>query len=234
VVNETRSNHDLQDILGHPIQAHWFNVAHAAVPDVRLCLNENSVLEAGTKADFFYSELKFLQDQHAPLGGIGLQGHFGWNPTPPEVLMQRLDRFASFGLPIEVTEYDINVTDEQLQADYTRDLMTVLYSHPAVEGFIMWGFWDPRQWLNNSPMYRADWSLKPAGQVLMDLMFHQWWTNTAATTDGKGAAVVRGFLGNYQLDCTANGETATAKASLSRDGTSVVLTLQPATAKGSP
>ena len=152
VVNETKTNHDLQDLLGHAVLAHWFGVAHEAAPGVPLFLNENSVLESGTKADFFFSELKYLQDQAAPLGGIGLQGHFAWNPTPPVVVLQRLDRFAAFNVPIDVTEFDMNVSDEKLQADYTRDLMTAVFSHPSADGIIMWGFWDTKHWLPNSPL----------------------------------------------------------------------------------
>ncbi len=221
VFNETRSNHDLIDALGHSILPHWFEVAHAAIPTVRLFLNENSVLETGTKADFFYSELKYLQDQKAPLGGIGLQGHFGWNPTPPPVVIQRLDRFATFGVPIEVTEFDVNVSDEKFQADYTRDLMTAVFSHPATSGIIMWGFWDSKHWLNNAPLYRKDWSLKPSGQAWMDLVFHQWWTNTSAVTDASGHCGARGFLGDYEIQVKHGSADVTVKAKLTANGSTV-------------
>jgi endo-1,4-beta-xylanase len=226
VVNETRTNHALQDILGHAVLAHWFDVAHKAVPDVPLYLNENSVLETGTKADFFFSELSYLRDQNAPLGGIGLQGHFGWNPTPPAVILQRLDRFAAFNVPIEVTEFDVNVSDEQLQADYTRDMMTAVFSHPSTDSIIMWGFWDARHWLGNSPLYRKDWTLKPAGEAWMDLVFHQWWTNTKATTDSTGKCAVRGFLGDYAITVKRGDSTVTAKAKLTAAGTSVQVVFQ--------
>jgi len=225
VVNETRTNHDLQDVLGHQALAHWFNVAHEAVPDTRLVLNENSVLETGTKADFFFSELKFLQDEHAPLGGIGLQGHFAWNPTPPAVLIERLNRFGAFGVPIEVTEFDVNVSDETLQADYTRDMMTAVFSHPSADAIIMWGFWDPKHWLSNAPLYRKDWTLKPSGEVWMDLVFHQWWTNTQATTDINGRSVVRGFLGDYEITVTRGGVVQTVKTTLPRGGNGVQVVL---------
>jgi endo-1,4-beta-xylanase len=225
VVNETKTNHDLQDVLGHSILPHWYEVAHAAIPNVPLFLNENSVLETGTKVDSFYAELKYLQDEKAPLGGIGLQGHFAWNPTPPAVVVQRLDKFAAFGVPIEVTEFDVNVSDEKFQADYTRDLMTAVFSHPATSGIIMWGFWDTKHWLGNSPLFRRDWTLKPSGQVWMDLVMHQWWTNTTATTDVSGHCQARGFLGDYDIEVKHGAAHRSVKAKLTNSGATVQVVL---------
>ena len=32
--------------------------------------------------------------------------------------------------------------DEEMQADYTRDFLTLAYSHPTVVGVQLWGFWE--------------------------------------------------------------------------------------------
>ena len=61
----------------------------------------------------------------APLGGIGFQCHYDHDKfTPPERILKGLDRFARFNKPIDVTEFDFDTDDEQLQADATRDLLT--------------------------------------------------------------------------------------------------------------
>jgi len=122
---------------------------------------------------------KGLIARNAPLDGIGLQGHFATALTSPDDLMTLLDRFGAYK-ELWVTEYDITITDFLLAGDYTRDFMTVLYSHPAVAGFVMWGFWDGAHSKKNAPLFTQDWKLKPAGVAYYDLVFNQWWTCTGA------------------------------------------------------
>ena len=46
------------------------------------------------------------------------------------------------GVPVWVTELDVNMDDFSDCAQAYEDLLRVLFSHPVVEGIIMWGFWD--------------------------------------------------------------------------------------------
>jgi hypothetical protein len=104
--------------------------------------------------------------------------------------------------------------------------MTAVFSHPSTSGVIMWGFWDTKHWLGNSPLFRRDWTLKPSGQVWMDLVFHQWWTNTTATTDASGKCEARGFLGDYEIEVKHGSTDQTIKAKLTAAGTAVKVVLQ--------
>lgn len=45
-------------------------------------------------------------------------------------LFKRLDRYAAFEEDLEIAEFDINTMDKALQADYTRDFMTAVFSVP--------------------------------------------------------------------------------------------------------
>jgi GH35 family endo-1,4-beta-xylanase len=228
VVNEPYSNHMLQDILSSYAMVRWFRLAHEADPSARLFINDFGVLEArgrGTRhQNGYYRTIKYLIDEGAPLGGIGLQGHFSSGLASPAKLLETLNRFAAFGLPLEVTEFDVDTTDEQLQADYTRDFMTVVFSHPAVEGFVMWGFWQGAH--RNAALYRNDWSIKPNGQVYNDLVFHRWWTDESGSTDGNGVYATRGFLGDYEIDVAKGAAKVTTDATLTRPGTTVTVRLR--------
>ena len=73
-----------------------------------------------------------------------MQSHFT-DPQAPENMLKILDEYGKYGLPIKLTEYDFNTFDEALAGDYMRDILYVAFSHPAVEGFLMWGFWDAWQ-----------------------------------------------------------------------------------------
>jgi hypothetical protein len=90
----------------------------------------------------------------------------------------------------------------------------------------MWGFWDPRHWLGNSPLFRKDWSLKPSGQAWMDLVFNQWWTKVRTATNSEGACQTRGFLGDYSITAEHGGKSATIKAKLVSTGVSVRVVLK--------
>ena len=203
VLNEPYTNRNLIDILGVAEMAAWFKQAKEFDPQARLFINDFGILSARglNKAHqgHYFETIRFLLDHGAPLEGIGMQGHFG-APTPPEKMLEILDRFATFGKPIRITEFDFETSDEQLQAEFTRDLLTVCFSHPKVDAFLMWGFWEGRHWKPKGAMLRRDWSPKPNFEVWRDLVHKQWWTDTAGTTGPDGLFRARAFLGDYSIE----------------------------------
>ena len=50
----------------------------------------------------------------------------------------------------------------------------------------------------------ADMTPKPAYQELMKLVKEEWWTELDAKTDPTGSASFRGFLGDYEIEVTAD------------------------------
>jgi hypothetical protein len=48
-----------------------------------------------------------------------------------------LERYSGAfpGVVFKITEFDVDTEDESLQADYTRDLLTLVFSHPQAAGF---------------------------------------------------------------------------------------------------
>lgn len=229
VINEPYTNHDLMRILGDDEMIAWFKLARHYDPDVNLYLNDYAILSGGgldkAHQDHFEKTLRFLKNGGAPITGLGMQGHFGGTPTPPERMLAILDRFAALGLDISITEHDIDTEDEQLQADFTRDFLTTVFSHPSVVAILTWGFWENSHWRPNGAYYRKDWSLKPAGQVWLDLVKNTWWTRAALTTADDGTARTRGFLGDYEVTVTHNGVTKTVPAKLTPSGATLTIRL---------
>ena len=243
VVNEPFTNFDVQAALtgiprdGAPdwIERHaatlapWFRAAQTADPGARLYINDYSILSSGGRdtahQDHYFATIRELLRLGAPVQGIGLQSHFDENLTPPARMIEILDRFATLGLPLQGTEHDVNVFDERLHADFTRDYLTVMFSHPSVTGVLTWGFWEKRHWIPNAAYYRSDWSLRPAGQVWQDLVRKQWWTDTTLRTGPGAEAGVRGFLGEYEIVVRSGDVEKTVTARLGADGTKVVVAL---------
>lgn len=228
-LNEPFDNHDLLDILGKEAAVDWFKTARQVDPSPKLFINDYSILSggAGTTAhrDYYDHFIKLLVDKGTPFEGIGMQGHFGNSLTGPEDMLAILDRFAKYNKEIWITEFDVTLEDEELVGKFTRDFYTTLFSHPAVGGIVMWGFWDPDHWKNNAPMYRKDWSLKPSGKAIEDLVLHEWRTNVQGKTDEAGAYQARGFLGDYEVIAESGGRQKAVKAVLRAPGTQVQITL---------
>ena len=228
VVNEPFVNDDLLKILGEEAMADWFRLAHAADPDAKLYLNETSVPTSppnDVRYTTLYNRAKMIKDLGAPIHGVGMQAHFGQNVQPPEQLLKIYDRFAELGLPVRITELDLDIGDEDLQTAYWRDFLTASFSHPNINGIMIWGFYEPNHWRPVAAMYKKDWSPRPIAGVWKELLFKQWWTDTTITTAADGKASVRGFLGDYELTATAGEKTVTQKASIDSAGQTVTLQL---------
>jgi endo-1,4-beta-xylanase len=224
VVNEPYLNNDLMHILGDGRLADWYKLTAKMDPSPRLYLNETDVpnaLPRDHRYDALYDRVRALQQEGAPIGGIGMQAHFGDLLTAPVDLLTIYDRFAKLGIPIRITELDINVADEQLQADYFRDFLTTSFSDPEINGILLWGFWASQHWRPEAALFRTDWSLKPNGRVWKDLVLGKWWTNANGTSAADGTYSTRGFWGDYELIVTAGQHSRTVKISLPQQGYAV-------------
>jgi hypothetical protein len=131
-----------------------------------------------------------------------VQGHVGRQPRDPVEVLSDLDMFKSTGLPVQITEFDINTPDEALQADYTRDFLIACYNHPAITGFTMWGFWEPAHWKPDAAMFRKDWTAKPNAAVWRSLVLNEWRTMVNGNSDANGEVKARGHFGVYEITVT--------------------------------
>ncbi|MBX9852955.1 MAG: endo-1,4-beta-xylanase [Cytophagaceae bacterium] len=205
VLNEPFTNTDLQKLLGDKAMVEWFKTADAMTHDsVKLYINDFGILSDGGNnklhQDHYYNTIKYITSNGAKINGIGFQGHFGWQLTSPQKVWSLLDRYGELASELQVTEFDIDITDEELQAEYTRDFMTTFFSHPKTSGFMIWGFWEGRHWRPNGAMYRKNWTAKPNLKVWQDLIYNKWWTKEEKKPDATGAFKIRGFLGEYQYE----------------------------------
>ncbi len=229
VVNEPFINHDVMDILGDSVMVDWYNKVAALDPDPRLILNEYNIIMGGGRPDFqenFESVISYLQSEGAPLGGIGMQCHFDENLTGIPKVLEILDRFEVFGLPIQITEFDVAIRDEDLQARYLEDFYTAVFSHPATDKIVMWGFYEKVMWKPLAALVRSDWSHKPNYDVYMDLLYNQWWTPDFTGIPGAdGALEIRGFNGYYDISVEMQDSTYTFRDRLIEHDT--ILDLSP-------
>lgn len=211
VLNEPYTNHDLMDLFDPEIMVDWFKTAREVMPDVGLYFNDFSNQDQTTDAkhvQHFEDTTRFLLDHGAPVTGLGLQAHIGGQPNAPGNVLATLDRYWNeFKLPVRITEFDVRTSDEELQADYTRDFFILAFSHPSVVGIQLWGFWEQSHWIPIAAMYRDDWSEKPNAAVYKSLVLDKWRTRADATTDTDGSLKTRGFFGDYRVTVEVGGES---------------------------
>ena len=231
VINETRDGTYLPSIAADGLFVDTVKQAKKFSGDVPLYINEYGIINNGgtnsASVDFYKSVISQMIKQGAAFDGIGIQGHFGAGLTNPARVYEILDEFAAFGVPLQITEFDVDTEDEIAQANYTRDIMTIAFSHPAMDAFIVWGWWEGDHWKPNAAMMRKDWSSKPNHDAWRDLVFNQWWTDETLESDAKGEARLSAFLGDYKVTVKHKGKTITQTQALvdAQDGKSLVFTI---------
>ncbi len=186
--------------LGDAIIKDMADWAKQGNPRALLYLNEQgSLASGGRNADKYVTLIKKTLGQGAKIDGIGCQGHFGGMFDSGKV-QSTLDRLAQFDLPIKITEYDFNTSDEQAKAKHLRDFYTICFAHPAVEGILMWGFWEGAHWRPGAALWKRDWSETPAAKAYRDLVFNKWWTKQSGKADSDGIYRTRAFYGKYSVE----------------------------------
>ena len=211
VINEPYSEKDIMAILGDEVMADWFKRVRQNDSAVKLYLNDYAILSGGgsdtKKQDYYYNLVKYIDEKGGKVDGIGMQGHFGSDLTSITKVYSILERFATLGKEIKITEHDINVSQRAVQAEYTRDFMTIVFSHEAVKSFLSWGFWADSHWLPDGAFFNSDWIIRPHGEAYKELVFNQWWTKkTDKTTDSQGNVSFEGFLGTYKYTVKSGGK----------------------------
>lgn len=217
VLNEITTNRDLEYTFqgdpgyptGREIYRDVFQKLDDVDPNTKTYYNDYvTISQANAGGGLYDLKKQFIHemiDAGVKLDGIGFQGHIGGFPTSINAVYNILEDFHNtFGLKAKITEYDTNpAMSDDLCATYLRDFLTIIFSHESTDGFMMWGFWDGAHWHQNAPMFRQDWSLKPAGQTFIDMVFNEWWTNASGQTDPSGEFKVRGFKGKYKISVDA-------------------------------
>jgi GH35 family endo-1,4-beta-xylanase len=176
-----------------------------SLTDLPMVVNEDHLFGPGSQGDETYHYIAALQRDGYKVDALGNQAHLkeSFLPSPEEVLAFT-DRFAAIVPRQIITEFDVfTVGDEELAADYTRDLLIAVFSHPAYSGFLWWGFWEGSHWQPSSASWNKDWSIRQRGEVLREWLGKHWRTEVELTTDENGLARWRGFPGHY--DAAANG-----------------------------
>ena len=194
-----RFQKDLRDVFGENVYRDLL-AEQSKATDSALIINE--ALFDNTREDAFFELMTYLQKgRRIKADGIGFQSHYTvQNLRGMEDLWRRYERFAPLVDRMVVTEYDLVCNDDQLHADYLRDILTLTFSHPKMTGFVNWGFWAGDHWKPEGTLIRKDWKERPAVSAWRDLVKNKWWTVKSTETDEDGKALIEAaFYGVYEI-----------------------------------
>jgi endo-1,4-beta-xylanase len=161
------------EIIGEDYIERAFEFAHEADPDALLFYNDYNESNP-EKREKIYKLVKSLVEKGVPIHGIGLQAH--WNLVNPslEDIRTAIERYASLGLKLHLTELDLSVfnfedkrtdltepTSEmlELQAERYHQVFQLLRQYREhITSVTFWGAADDYTWLSDFPVRgRKNW-----------------------------------------------------------------------------
>jgi len=208
VNNEMLHGHFFEQRLGVGIRDRMFRWCREANPDSVLYVNDYDIL-IGRDVDAYVEQIREFQSIGTPVDGIGVQGHFWGKAIPVEEVRESFRKLAELKLPIKVTEFDFYHEDPEKQAEGLKQLYTIAFAQPEVNGILMWGFWEGRHWRPNAAPWKKDWTPTPTAEMYRKLVFDDWWTKWEGEADENGKVELRAFYGIHRV--TVDGESREVK-----------------------
>lgn len=101
----------------------YFRWAHEADPAAVLILNDFNNETKNSVSDAMYDYIKAAKARGVPIGGIGMQLHIDASrPPQKQAIIENMNRFAEIGVPVYVTEFDINTNTVEGDKEYKQQL----------------------------------------------------------------------------------------------------------------
>lgn len=162
------------DALGGYGETGWdwvvtsFELARKYFPRSKLHLNDYKLLLSGSTAQSYLRVVKILKERKL-IDGMGMQAHF-LELAKPETVQNNLELLAEAGLPLYVTEFDIDLPNNRRQADQWAALFPIFYEHPAVKGITLWGSMEGVMWQKHGFLIKKDGSWRESMVWLDDYL----------------------------------------------------------------
>lgn len=121
-----------------------FQKARQYCPGAELHLNDYGIL-GNKRSTTQYIEIINILNSQGLIDGIGLQAH-GLEYARDNSILSSLNDLADTGVPIYISELDLEFENDQDQLNRYQSLWPLLYEHPAVQGITLWGYINGRHW----------------------------------------------------------------------------------------
>jgi endo-1,4-beta-xylanase len=145
------------DALGGAGETGWdwvvwsFERARELFPNAKLLINEYNILCCASERERYLEIVGILQERGL-IDGIGLQAH-GLEQVDTAVIEMNLDAVAQTGLPIYISELELEASDDQVQLERYQRVFPVLWEHEAVAGMTLWGYKAGQIWKDSAYLF---------------------------------------------------------------------------------
>lgn len=167
VVNEPIQNPpSYKDALGGDGSTGWdwviwsYKQARRYFPHTKLLLNDFNILRSRTNTERYIAIIDILKKRDL-IDGIGVQGHF-MEKVSPDTIKANLKLLDATGLPIYLSEYDVDVASDSAQLAIYKEQFPIFWTDPAVKGITLWGYRQYRMWRFNGYLVRSNGTERPA------------------------------------------------------------------------
>ena len=205
----------------------------------RLLINDGTH-EAHDTPGVYEALIKGLQQEGAPVNGIGIQFHvynragvLNGKSLPPAQISAVYERFGKLGLPLYITEITVPGNGDngaELQAAIVENLYRLWFSTPGIAGVTWWNLGDGAAFQEENKalggLLDKDMKPKPAYLALDRLINTEWKTALRLESDAAGKVSFRGFLGKYSIRITVGANTRDYAFNLSRSSVPSLTTFQ--------
>lgn len=133
-----------------------FELARQYFPDsTKLMINEYNIVNNSSNTSKYLEIINLLIERNL-IDGIGVQAHaFSTKSASASLIKANLDALGETGLPIQITEMDVDGVDDEIQLEEYKRIFPTFWQHRSVEGITVWG-WRPGLWRDSQGAYLVD------------------------------------------------------------------------------
>lgn len=138
-----------------------FRMARERWPNATLIYNDFNNIEYTNDINWTYNMVTSALKNNVPIDAIGAQAHDAYKINTNTV-KAAVDKLASTGLPIFISEYDIGESDDAKQRSIMESQFTMFWNHPKVAGITYWGYIVGNTWRTGTGLMSSSNVERPA------------------------------------------------------------------------
>jgi endo-1,4-beta-xylanase len=138
-----------------------FKWARQYCPNAILMLNDYNNIEYSGDNSHFLEIVERIRSAGAPIDALGAQAHDA-HKLSASVVQGFIDKLSATGLPVYISEYDIDVADDAQQLHVMEEQFTLFWNDEHIAGITLWGYVVGATWRPNTGLMTADGMERPA------------------------------------------------------------------------
>lgn len=163
VVNEPppHTEPNYANAIGGGTNGNWQWITNAFIwarqycPNAILILNDYNNIEWSDQTQHFIDITNTIKNAGAPIDAVGAQAHGLSDGVSTDTMKRLITKIHDdTGLPVYITEYDINLNDDQAQLSKFREHISFFMETEWIRGITVWGWIYGSTWMDHTGLIR--------------------------------------------------------------------------------